>query len=225
MKVKLFFIFFCMCLVIGTHSPADALLSIQGTGQIWDVVNDVALSGDINLIYDSDQNITWLDNFENEGMATWSLMNGLAENLTLKVGDTLYDEWRLPSTPAFSEDISELDPAASELGYLYHYGLSGIDPKYGVNVGPFSEISENDPYVLGREIGLEGDGWIHYYAFSFRTGEHVEWRSSEDCNWMAVHDGQIGAAISVPEPSALLLISSGFMAICVFRKKLRSRYS
>lgn len=218
MKRKFTIILFCIYAVIGMYGSANALLTIQGSGQIWDVVNDVALSDNINLIYDSDQNITWLDYFENEGMATWSQMNNLAESMAVKVGDTVYDEWRLPSTPAFTDDISELDPAASELGYLYHFGLSGIDPKYGVNVGPFSEIAEYDAYVLGRDIGLEGDGWDHYYAFSFRSGQHVEWRSSEDCNWMVVHDGQIGAT-SVPEPSVLLLLSSCLIGLGIFRKK------
>jgi len=191
--------FFIICLMIfGGFAIAQASLLIQCAGQIWDVTNNVALSDDINLIYDTIQDITWLDYTENLGMPEWSDLNDRAENLAVNVNGTIFDSWRLPATDTFENDISELDPLGSELGHLYHIGLDGVEPKYGDNVGPFSEIGYRDATALNRDIGILGDGWDHYYAFEFRAGEHVEWRSSEDAYWIPVHDGQV--CQSVPEP-------------------------
>lgn len=220
MKKQILLKVFIACIMtFGGFSNAQASLMIQGTGQIWDVTNDVALSGDINLIYDSIQDITWLDYTENVGMAEWSDLNDKAEDLAVKVNGIIFDSWRLPATEAFVNDISELDPIGSELGHLYHIGLEGVAQKWGDNVGPFSEIGYRDAYVLNRDIGILGDGWDHFYGFEFRDGEHVEWRSSEDTFWIAVHDGQIGQ--SVPEPSTMFLLGFGLISLTAFRRKFK----
>lgn len=142
--MKRFFSLFAVTALFGfSATPTDATLYDRGSG----------------LIYDSDLNITWLQDanfakttgYDLDGTMTWLQAMTWAANLTYydSVRDITYDDWRLPATTNLSypqyvfgydgTTSAGYNISGSEMGHLYYtelgnksyFDTSGIGPQPG----------------------------------------------------------------------------------------------
>src|SRR4029077_3619383 len=111
------------------------------------------------LIYDSDLNITWLQNANPAGVGmSWN-------DATAWVDAFVYagfDDWRLPNSPATTSGfINE-----GELGHLYYTTLG--DPAVGPleNIGPFVNVPSTAVFWLSSTPLHAGSAW----GFEFYRG-------------------------------------------------------
>ena len=104
------------------------------------------------LIYDVDQDITWLQDFNSLGYwPNWNAANAWADSLVFRG----FDDWRLPHTPQmdsscvplydWTDNLAYQDCTGGELGYLYYIELENIfSLSYFDNIlndyGPFINI-------------------------------------------------------------------------------------
>lgn len=169
------------------------------------------------LIYDDDLNITWLQDanyadtrgyddllysIDTDGTMYWDDAVTWANNLSYQG----YDDWRLPYNP----DICQSHGcSASEMGHLYHIeGISATTPGILLNVRPGgywagNERSPGEPYWFGFADG----------------GQGVDIQNPRFYAW-AVRDGN---SKPVPEPNTMLLLSSGFVGLVIWRSLKRFR--
>ena len=140
-------VFLCaMLLVLGVVGIANAALIDRGGG----------------LIYDEDQDITWLQDANYGGHMDWDTAMTWADELEYydPVRDVTWSDWRLPD--AGSNPQGGFNIISSELGYLYYIGLENAAHSGGfTNSGPFTNIQvgrywsgTNSPYPgLGNICG------------------------------------------------------------------------
>jgi hypothetical protein len=167
------------------------------------------------LIYDTEQNLTWLQDMNPAGDAmNWNDAMTWVDNFTYAG----LDDWRLPSGP--------FEPVwGGELGHLYFNSLGNpvYDPRNGearseienVNLGPFINSPFATPYRAGvfwmnTEVMPGSDAWI----FSFDSRAATD-HSSIFGEWFAwpVRNGD---AVSVPDTGSTLLLFSMSLA-CLMR--------
>jgi hypothetical protein len=192
------------------------------------------------LIYDEDQNITWLQDanyaqtsgYDTNGIMNWHDAVAWADQLVYGG----YDDWRLPTTVdgVYEWGITGYTTGgyyitSSEMGYMYYENLGNLGAyerykgpwppgtTWGLeNTGPFINLLP-EVYWSGTEYG---DETLNAWVFSFSDGlqclsekGHVHYRA-----W-AVRDGDVDP---VPIPGALWLLGSGLGGVIVIRKKVRS---
>ena len=87
---KVFKLLVAMLIVVGFSAMAQADLKVVGTGTMQGV------TGSYQLIYDSVQNITWLD--YTAPATIWGNQVAWAQNLTVNFNGWLYSGWNLPTT-------------------------------------------------------------------------------------------------------------------------------
>src|SRR3990172_7856810 len=144
---------------------------------------------------------------------------GWVSGLTVDFGGTIYDDWRLPTTP--QPEFSTL----CEMGHLYYTelenqlfiplstsftdGLTGEAESF-INLKPLA-------YWSSTEYTDSTNAWL----FDFYPGAgNQTWRnkSSYTYNAIAVRAGDVST--SVPEPTTLLLLGSGLVGIVVCKMRL-----
>jgi hypothetical protein len=151
------------------------------------------------LIFDTEKNITWLQDASLGGLGDWAesvaWADGLVYNDTVRV--TTWDDWRLP-------DITELSFLIDE------YSISGTTP------GPFVNISTTvgqDAYWAGPAGTSSGTpvAWVQAFNSPFtrlrdgQTFDHGAW---------AVRSGDV-----VPIPAAAWLFGSALGLLGWMRRK------
>lgn len=202
-------------ILVGTISEADAALIDSGGG----------------LIYDSTQNITWLQdanycasnpdpncvgsNTFAVGAMNWSDATNWADNLVFGG----YDDWRLPTTVQPDPTCSTQSPAGSfefnctgsELGYLFNE-----DNITAASSGLFSNV-EAFFYWSDTEFSLPTAAW----SFSFDIGYQTVFDKDtiEMFAW-AVRDGNVA---SVPVPGTMILVTSGLLGLLGFARRSRQQ--
>jgi len=173
MKKGIIFLF--VVILLGFTLQANAELIIRGMGTSAD--------GTYQLIYDTDLNITWYD-YTKDG-AFWQTQMDWASSLTVNLGGTIYDDWRLPSTVdgpyVYGYDgttTAGYNITSSEMGHLFYteLGNKGFFSTTGVyqsdhgliNKGSFTNLmstfySSGTPYAA-----IPGDYWSFYTTNGFQ---------------------------------------------------------
>lgn len=216
-----------LILIIGTLS-----LTMAGIAQATLIVDaTVHLNGGSHkLIYDTDLNITWLD--YSSSLDTWSNQVSWADDLSVVLNGTTYDDWRLPQTVdgdyAIGYDgttTAGWNITNSEMGYLFymdlgnlgHVGTDGnIQPGSGLlNTGPFDNLL---PFFYWSGTEYANDP-LNSWHFSFDGGDQYIDHGDTLYYALPVHQGRI---IPVPEPTTMLLFGTGLAGLAI-SGRLRKR--
>jgi hypothetical protein len=137
--------------------------------------------------------------------STWWTQDNWASNLTVNLGGTVYDDWRLPkqyrSPQCFGYNCTD-----TEMGHLYYAELG--NPAYG-------PLTYKSPF-----INLSGSTWsqssfefdsTRKLTFQFNTGLQGMRYVEDDFYYggLAVREGDVALPV-VPEPiSSILFVTGG----------------
>ncbi|HSI12549.1 MAG TPA: PEP-CTERM sorting domain-containing protein [Chthoniobacter sp.] len=211
--------------------PATSALAIgvhgQGTWETSLLPRDLNGDGVADAYFDAAQSITWLAdaNFSlTSGQSATGQMDWFAAMswaAGLQVGTT--SGWRLPVTfDMQGHNNPHLPPpGSSELAYMYYVTLGNIgSPNLGnglSNTGPFANIQEY-PYWSSPEIPGANGAFALWMGMPGNAGGQQVYSFGNLLNAWAVHDGDVGASLPVPEPGSLLMLSAGLIFLAAKRK-------
>ncbi|MCH8493928.1 MAG: PEP-CTERM sorting domain-containing protein [Idiomarina sp.] len=231
MKIKTICRLATTALVFALAASANATLIDRGNG----------------LIYDSDQDITWLQD------ANYAMTSGYDTNGRMNWDDAItwvtnlsyggYDDWRLPIITDngndgcnFSYDGTDcgynVDTSGSELAYMWYnilgntalYDTSGSyqPPGWGLSSTSADGVGflnlMSYAHWSGVEFATNTDGaWGFQTGFGYQGGYL---KSAEYYVW-AVRSGDVIVA-AVPEPVTLLLMFAGLVGVAGVRHRRNS---
>ena len=204
-------------------APAGATLIDRGA------FND-GFSGTVNLIYDTDLDITWLGDanfsqtsgFDGDGKMDWTTATTVWAP-SLVVGG--FTDWRLPTTTqpdtscgfqipfgGFPDQGLGTGCTGSEMGHLFNVeGITAAAP------GVFDNVQANF-YWSGTEFApLTGNAWVSSFNIPFQI---IVTKSSSVFGW-AVRSGDVSAPPVIPEPSTMVLLGSGLVGLIGWRRARR----
>jgi hypothetical protein len=162
------------------------------------------------FLYDTDLNITWLQDAGASSRDTWQGVNDWADNLT--VGR--FSDWRLPN--AYDVGTANIctgySCSSSELGHLWFIELGNVVGG-GVNAGPFRDFK-----------GVTNVSYPSYWtstiyapnpSFAWRFNTAVGYQGTDGTyagDWgLAVRNGDV--LLPVPEPYSGILMVAGTMLV------------
>lgn len=185
------------------------------------------------LIYDTDLNITWLADANyaytsgydqqdaTDGLMTYAYAMAWAEQLTYGG----FTDWRLPTTlqpdatcaNQYSFGSGQFNCTGSEMGHLFYVELgsmAGNGSVHNANYNLFTNLL-SDLYWSSTSVAT-----IPTYAwqFNFMDGNQYVNNKAGAIRAMAVHPGDIGAAV-VPVPAAGWLLGSGLLWLAAARRR------
>ncbi len=154
-------------------------------------VNAVLIDRGVGMIYDSDQNITWLQDANYAHTSGFEPIHGVmlfedARNWATNLAYGGYNDWRLPITQGTQFGyVNE-----GEMGHLfYDEGISSSSP------GPFNNL-RNDLYWTGTVYSPAPN---HAWFFNPDTG-YQDFDTNEAANYAwAVRDGDYGPSVSTTQ--------------------------
>jgi hypothetical protein len=216
---------YTIVLVFGIVGTSNAFLYDRGGG----------------LIYDSDQNLTWLQDanyaktsgYDSDGKMNWYNATAWADQLVYSG----YDDWRLPTTVdgpfVYGYDgttTAGCNITSSEMGYMYYVNLGNLayyatdgtpnQPGYGLsNTGPFINLDSLElvPYFFSGTEYSSYPNRAWYFNFELGLQDETTKDTSIQYAW-AVRDGDVAP---VPIPGAVWLLGSGMIALVGLRRKFR----
>lgn len=193
------------------------------------------------LIYDTDLNITWLQDVSLTSTLGLGANNGRmnfnsAMNFVNELEFAGFTEWRLPTTPIFDSScnenyISELDHGynctGSEFGHLYYEELGnfGAEDENGsaqsgfgmINTGLFTNFPDGVDSYWTSTYYPDSENNMAFF-FDIHNGQTGWGGLSNQYHILAVHDGDIGASV-VPVPAAAWLFGSGLISLVGFARR------
>jgi len=183
------------------------------------------------MVYDTVQNITWLQNWSTNGVMDWTTANDWANNLV----HGGFDDWRLPTTntTASSNCDSNFNPGGgfpqqyfgynctgSEMGHMFYneFGATAGDSilvgANAANLALFTNV-QSDFYWSGTEYAPNPDAaWL----FLTTDGSQLFVGKNVALYAVAVRPGDV-AAIPEPQTYAMLLAGLGALAVAVRRRR------
>jgi hypothetical protein len=171
------------------------------------------------LVYDSDQNLTWLADANYaatqftasggtagalDGLFDWAGANAWAEGLVYGG----FSDWRLPTAdPTCATDECPI----GELGSLFYTGLGGT---YGTQItvghnAAFALFANLDDYAYWTSMLYDADP-DYAWTFDLFDGSQLAYFTDSLFVAWAVHVGDIGA---VPVPATLALMAAGLLGL------------
>lgn len=155
--------------------------------------------------YDTDLNITWLRDWNANGLMDWDTAMIWASTLTVGT----YSGWRLPKRdPSCGSNYS---CTGSEMGYLWYTELGNSASGPPTNTAPFINIQSN-VYWTGTEYEPDlSEAW----RFGILSGQFA-WKKADPLYAVAVRPGDVGA---VPEPGGLAMLLAALGALAVARRR------
>ncbi len=211
----------CACIILATHTGANAELFDRGGG----------------MIYDSDQNLTWMKNANVNGKMS-------VQNATEWVDNLVYgglDDWRLPTTSQFDDPSCLEDVRASvykvPLFYEHHVNcLDGEMERLTATADPFSSSifdnvqnsrywtstpyrNEIDPCVVGGYCVLDNDSGMRrgfYWQWDFARSIKTTLRGGNSRFAWAVRDGDVDSITPPPPPTVDPDIAIGQITTKIF---------
>jgi hypothetical protein len=199
------------------------------------------------MIYDSDQNLTWLQdanyaatsNFDSDGRMNWNSATGWAAGLS--IGG--YTDWRLASVTDSGNDGCNFSYTGTDCGYNVDTSGSELAHMWYETLGNKAryDTSGNGPQLNWGLTSTSADGVdilnlqsLYYWsgteyapntnnAWGFNTNNGRQRNTSkgpaEFYAW-AVRSGDVAA---VPEPSTLILFGFGLAGLGAVRRGRRQR--
>ena len=219
----------------GRMKKSIVILSLSIILCLSTVVGATLIDNGGGLIYDTDFDITWLQDAnyakttnysaaDTYGRMTFTDANTWAANLV--IGST--SGWRLPT--AFNQDGSGPDQGnnvtGSELGHLWYTELNNTAGAL-TNTGPFLNIPTsgmpNPNYLTSTVYAPLGGDWAYFFALNNGNSAAAFFGGGNDAykgyGW-AVHDGNVGSP--VPLPGAVWLLGSGLLGLVGLRRFRKS---
>jgi hypothetical protein len=204
------------------RSKGLAALAVAGALTMGSVGTQAALfDRGGGMIYDSDLNITWLQDWNVNGLMLWDQANSWAEGLT--VGG--FTDWRLPVA---ADTWCQGYGCASELAHMFYDvfgGTSGKSVLSGANtanLSMFVNIQDDlEPSFAAYWMGTED---VHHPGYHkelwmidagggiFGGGVQGATGDPERLYAVAVRPGDVISAAPEPETWALMLLGLGAMA-------------
>ena len=198
------------------------------------IANATLIDRGSGLIYDSELNVTWMQDAQyaltsgvsDSGKLDWQTAIDWAANLSYydSARDTYWDGWRLPSTVNSPSSLGyDVTGLSSELAFMYYINL-GYAPNYSHdrwdpapssdNYNPFLNLQSRG-YWSGTESDFEGRSWMLH--FHFGSQEITSGYGDPQLVWL-LRDGDV--ATSVPEPAGAALMGIALISLhCVRRRR------
>lgn len=184
------------------------------------------------LIYDSDLNITWLQNanlaqtsaYDADGRMTWADAKAWAAQLSFAG----FNDWRLPALTSNTVCVGS-DCSNSELAHLFYGELGGqaeadLNSHHNAAFALFSNVQSSvywlqDDLVIAPGVAL---GWGFVNGEGVLSGYQNLYNQSSQFHAWAVHAGDIGGELNsqpVPLPAAGWLFVAGLSALIGTRRR------
>ena len=227
-----------VALVAASLSAHSVGVAGQGTWETTLQARDINGDGVIDAYYDSALNISWLANWNVNGLIGWGAANAWAAGLDV-FGTT---GWRLPgitdtgttgcnfSRAGGTDCGSNVDTVSSEMAHMFYETLGNKayfspvtgtpgQPGWGLaNTANFINM-QADRYWSGTPYALNPD-WA--WDFSVIDGTQFYNAQVQPGYAVAVHDGDVSTA--VPEPQALAMMLAGLGGVlALVRRRSGSR--
>jgi len=175
------------------------------------------------MVYDDVQDITWLQDWDMDGLMDWDTANDWANNLVYGG----YSDWRLPTSVNAdgSEPCLGFSCAGSEMGYIFYQYVGGkafesiLDPTGDTadeiaNLALFTNV-RSFAYWSGTEYAPDPNvAWLFYT----NVGQQVNFVvKASAVNAVAVRAGDV-SAVPEPETVALMVVGLGALGLVARRR-------
>ena len=166
------------------------------------------------MVYDSTQDITWLQNWNTNGQMDWTTANSWADNLVFGG----YDDWRLPT--ALSPDGSGpcvnncTVPELRHMFYTEFGATAGASVLLGSNTANLALFNNLQPFLYWSGTAYAPDPRIAWF-YSLGVGSQGIQYKPEQLYAVAIRTGDVAA---VPEPQGVVLLLAGLIGLAVMRR-------